>query len=65
MIIVDSQVEYDRLYKEFQENDSIVVPIYTNDFIHTKLKSLCLVWVSMIQSDTDYIMVIDHSEMLY
>jgi len=65
MIIIDSQVEYERFYKEFQDNDSIVVPIYTNDFVHTKLKSLCLVWVNMIQSNTDYVLVIDHSEMLY
>lgn len=65
MIIIDSQEEYDKLYKEFQENDSIIVPIYTNEFMHTKLKTLSLVWINTIQSNSDYIMVVDHSEILY
>lgn len=65
MIIIDSLEEYNAFYKEFQKNDCIIVPVYSNEFIHTKLKSISLLWISLIQSNADYVLVQEHSELLF
>lgn len=65
MLIIDSQKEYDRFYEEFKNSDSVIIPIFQNDFIHPKLTGLSLVWVYLLRPKSDYIILIDHSESVF
>lgn len=65
MKIIDSLQEFNLFLSELKDTDSLVIPIYATDHIHPKLDSLSLLWVHLLDSGNDYILTIQHSELIF
>ena len=65
MVIIDSQKELDLICKKLQTDSLLFVPIYSNDYIHTRMQSICLMWVHFLEDKSDYVILTNHSECLF
>jgi|688.fasta_scaffold24339_5 hypothetical protein len=65
MVIVDSEKELNHVCNLLQTKTVMVVPIYSNNYVHTRLQSISLFWVHGIEDKSDYVVLLNHSEVLF
>jgi len=65
MKILDSDLEFEFFCSEIKDSDLVIMPIFANQSQHTRLQSLSLVWIHGVQTKSDYVITIDHSESLH
>jgi len=65
MKIIDSEPEFELLLDELETSNVLIIPIFSNNNLHSRLQSLCLVWVHMLRDKLDYIIPMEHSESIF
>lgn len=65
MVIVDSELELNIVLSKVQTNSVLLVPVYSNNYVHTRLQNISLFWIHDIDEKMDYIVLTNHCESLY
>ncbi|KKK70172.1 hypothetical protein LCGC14_2926680, partial [marine sediment metagenome] len=64
MVIVESNNQFDAFLSEFSVSDSIIVPIFTDNSLHSLNNKLSLLYIHTLHPEKDFILPFDHSEAL-
>ena len=64
-MIVDSEEILSALKREYAQSDSIVIPIYSDVKKHRVINRVSLIYIYIIDSKTEYIILINHSDKVF
>lgn len=65
MVIVDSEQELNIVCDKLRTADVVIIPVFSNNYTHARLQTVCLFWIHVLQDTSDYILLTNHSEALY
>lgn len=65
MTIIDSLSAYDTFLEKYKGTKSILVPIFLSDTLHPKINKISIIWIYLFDSNEQYIITVDHSELIY
>ena len=64
-MVVDNNVILNKLKVEYDNSDSIVIPIYSDVKKHRVINKLSLLYIFIIKTNNEYIIPVNHSEKLF
>ena len=64
-MIVDNDKILSALKQEYAQSDSIVIPIYSDIKKHRLINMVSLIYIYIIDTKTEYIILVNHSDKVY
>lgn len=64
-VIIDNEIQYQNFKRDIKNSDIIFIPIYTDNKSHVINNNILGVYINIINTSRDYLMLLNHDEKLY
>ena len=62
MIIIESDVEFDRLKESLTKTDSFIIPMFSDVYKHSKYNNVSFIYICLLNDNLEYIVPFNHTD---